>query len=496
MRTPQPSPADPAAMVAAALRQLSPCPRRLFVGFSGGADSTALLLLLHDHADRLGCELAAVHFDHGLRGRASRADAAWCRRFCELRNLPCRIIPLAVRTSQGRGEGLEAAARRLRLAAWRELAGPDDAVALGHHADDRAENLLLRLLRGSNCSGLTSLRNSQVVHGVRFVRPLLGLHKADLVAFLKARGIRDWREDVSNRDPALRRNFLREKLLPMLRHAVPETDAALAAALAALDDDAAFLEAAANDALVPHAHADALPLAFLRGLHDALRPRVLRRWMETQLDDDFIPDSNLLERLDEILARGPALAGESRRIPLPGGGELVLGRDRLRLATPAVTAPPSRSWRWRRTATLPWGDGRLRRTLCHGKVDPRRPDANSALFPVDALPATLTVRAWHEGDRMIPFGRSRPVSLKKLFVDRKILGENRFQHPLIVRPDDGAILWAVGLRHSALAPLHADEPAVRLDWEGTGYDSRGGLWIPARRRRKDYIGQITDKTKT
>jgi tRNA(Ile)-lysidine synthase len=435
------------------------------VGFSGGADSTALLLLLHDLADNLGGTVEAVHFDHGLRGRASRADAAWCRRFCELRNLPCQIIPLAVRNSQRGGEGLEAAARRLRLAAWRELAGPDDAIALGHHADDRAENLLLRLLRGSNCSGLTSLRTSQVIHGIRLVRPLLGCRKADIAAFLRARGIRDWREDASNRDSSLRRNFLREKLLPLLRDAVPETDAALAAAFVALDADAAFLEAAADAAIAPHLDADALPLAFLRGLHDALRPRVLRRWMESRTDGDFIPDSNLLERVNEILARSPTLAGESRRIPFPGGGELVLGRDRLRLATPTATAPPARTWRWRRTTTLPWGGGRLRRTLCRDQVDPRLPDANSALFPVDALPSVLTVRAWQEGDRMIPFGRSRPVSLKKLFVNRKILGENRFHHPLIIRPDDGEVLWAAGLRRSAVAPLRADEPAVRMDWE-------------------------------
>jgi len=474
-------PGPAATTVAVALGRLTPRPRRLLVGFSGGADSTALLLLASAAAPALGMAAEAVHFDHGLRGTASRADAAWCRRFCEVRGLPCRIIPLRVRDSQTRGEGIEAAARRLRLAAWRDLAGPDDAVVLGHHADDRAETLLLRLLRGSNCSGLTSLRGEQVVDGVRIVRPLLALRKAELVALLRAQGIRRWREDKTNRDPALRRNLLRQTILPALRAAIPETDAALAAALSALDADAAFLETAADTALAPHLRSAALPLAFLRDLHPALRPRVLRRWLTARTGHDLVPDAALLARLDDLLARARALSGESRRIPLPAGATLMLGRGHLRLADGAPTppaAPPETAWRWPRQATLPWGDGRLRRTRRRDGVgEARLPDANSALFPADALPSVLTVRPWHAGDRMIPFGRRRPVSLKKLFVDSKIHGAARLRHPVVADSRTGAVLWVAGLRRSALAPLDAaaPRPAVLLVWEpGPAVSARRG----------------------
>jgi tRNA(Ile)-lysidine synthase len=460
----------PATTVAVALGRLTPRPRRLLVGFSGGADSTALLLLTATAAPTLGMAIEAVHFDHGLRGPASRADAAWCRRFCEIRSLPCRTIPLPVRSSQRPGEGMEAAARRLRLAAWRDLAGPEDAVVLGHHADDRAENLLLRLLRGANCSGLTSLRGEQVVDGVRIVRPLLALRKAELVAHLHAQGIRRWREDVSNQDPAMRRNFLRQNILPALRAAIPETDAALTAALSALDADAAFLEAATDTALAPHLAAESLPLGFLRDLAPALRPRVLRRWLMAHTGHDLVPDAALLARLDDLLARARTLSGESRRIPLPTGATLVLGRGHLRLADDAsspLPPPPEIAWPWARQATLPWGDGQLRRTRArHGVGEACLPNANSALFPADALPTVLTVRPWRAGDRMIPFGRRRPVSLKKLFVDCQILGAARLRHPVMADPGSGAILWVAGLRRSALLPVAGPrQPAVLLAWQ-------------------------------
>lgn len=457
------TPASLAELVAACLRRHG-VPRRLLVGFSGGADSTALLLLLHELAAPLGYELAPVHFEHGLRAAAGRADAAWCQQFCELRKLPCTVIPLPVATSRRPGESLEATARRLRLAAWQELAGPEAAVALGHHADDRAENLLIRLLRGANCSGLTSLRSSQIMGGVRYLRPLLQVRKAALVAFLRARGVRDWREDHTNRNPAMRRNFIRQKMLPMLRQAVPETDAALAAALAALDADAAFLETAAELAFAPYAGAATLPAPLLRDLHPALRPRVLRRWLEPLIEGDWLPDRDLLDRLDQLLNQPASRGGESRRLPLPGGGELVLGRGQLGLAKPTPLPPRPRLWRWAQVATLRWLDGTLRRQMLPPGSAPRRPDANSAIFPVAVLPPTLTVRAWQEGDRMIPFGRRRPISLKKLFVDLKIYGEDRRRFPLLVRPDDDTILWVAGLRRSATAPLTGNELAVLMTW--------------------------------
>src|SRR5690606_29105961 len=129
-------------------RDLAGC--RLLVGFSGGADSTALLLgLLAAGAQ----DVLAVHGHHGLRGADADADAAWCRSFCAQRGIALRVEYLDVPGQRQSGESTEETGRRLRLALWQRLAaGACAAVFLGHHGDDVMEELVLRLARGANCS--------------------------------------------------------------------------------------------------------------------------------------------------------------------------------------------------------------------------------------------------------------------------------------------------------------------------------------------------------
>ncbi len=293
---------------------------RIFAGFSGGADSTALLLLLAEAAPG---RVTAVHFQHGLRGAAAERDAVWCRKFCKERGLPFRLVRLAVVKSRRPGESLEEAARRCRLEKWRKIAGPGDAVALGHHADDRIEELLLRLARGANASGLTGLRPERVVAGVRFVRPLLGQRRAAVEAFLKGRGVRNWREDRSNADTAFRRNAIRHKWLPMIREDAGH-DRGLLASLEALALDADFLEAEAARRLP-----ETTGLEAWRGLHPALLPRVLRLWLRRELGRDVVPVQAAVERLRGELARKPA---GTRLVPLGGGVTVGVSRRGLALA--------------------------------------------------------------------------------------------------------------------------------------------------------------------
>ena len=149
--------------------QLAPA-THYWVGFSGGADSTALLLILWAQGIR---PLTAVHFNHGLRENAADVDAEWCRNFCKTRDIPFLLHHLDIPGNRQPGEGIEAAARRCRLAAWAKLTKTDDAVVLGHQRDDAFEDLLLRLGRGANSSGLSPLRPERRVHELTFLRPLL-----------------------------------------------------------------------------------------------------------------------------------------------------------------------------------------------------------------------------------------------------------------------------------------------------------------------------------
>ena len=143
--------------------------RKVYCSLSGGADSLALLLFLEAHREKARYTLEAVHFEHGFRGRASIADADFCEKICKEHSVPLSTFHIDVPHKRLRGEGDEEAARRIRLEYWRKIVfNPEHTlVALGHHAEDRIENVLLRLFRGSNSTGLSSMR------AVRRLRPWL-----------------------------------------------------------------------------------------------------------------------------------------------------------------------------------------------------------------------------------------------------------------------------------------------------------------------------------
>src|SRR6185312_6911905 len=209
------------------------------VAFSGGADSLALLLLLWAHWPGRRRRLRALHFDHRLRGKSSRADAAFCARVCRALGVPLTAGAWA----EPDAAAGEAGARAARFAFFgREMRRRKLRVLwLGHQQDDIAESMLMRLARGSGAAGLAAPRPLQAGPGGRRLRPLLGLKKAELAAALAAAGAA-WREDETNTEGTFLRNRIRRRVLPAWRRASAGRDALAGAALARElleeDDDA------------------------------------------------------------------------------------------------------------------------------------------------------------------------------------------------------------------------------------------------------------------
>ena len=259
--------------------------QRLAVAVSGGSDSLALLLLLRRHAERRRLQLSVAHFHHGLRPEAD-ADAefaaSWARRLA----LPfwlCRSTALRPEMPN-----LEAAARRRRYRFFSRLLALSppaaDAVATGHTADDQAETVLLRLLRGTGPSGLSAIQPVLRARRGSILRPLLPFHRDELQAWLRAEGA-SWREDASNRDSRRRRNRIRHELLPALERDYNPRLRRRLAALAELvqAEEQVWAELTAQDRglaapiegaglQVETMRLAALPLARLR--------RLLRAWAE------------------------------------------------------------------------------------------------------------------------------------------------------------------------------------------------------------------------
>jgi tRNA(Ile)-lysidine synthase len=210
----------PEREVSRALARLGLSGRHLLVAVSGGLDSTALLHLLHAQAARHRLVLSVGHVNHGLRGEASEADEAAVRALAGRLGLPVRSRRADPRPRREGGPSrtrptLQEAAREARYAALRELAGELGAerIATAHTADDQAETVLLRLLRGSGPDGLAGIPERSG-DGV-VVRPLLGVPRRALEAWARGEGL-VWREDASNAKADYARNRLRLRWLPGL----------------------------------------------------------------------------------------------------------------------------------------------------------------------------------------------------------------------------------------------------------------------------------------
>lgn len=253
---------------------------RIVVGYSGGVDSGALLhaLALTPAVRTRG--LRAVHVHHGLQAGADDW-AAHCVATCAHLEVPCSVVHVDV--PRDSGEGLEAAARTARHAAFAAQLAPGDVLALAHHRDDQAETVLLRALRASGPDGLAAMRPLRRFGNGWLWRPLLALPRAQLQAYAQAHGLH-WIEDPSNAADDADRNFLRNRVMPLLRTRWPHADAALSTVAMLQADTSALLAAGDDDALATARTHDpaVLRLDALRALPATRRARVLRLWIDTR----------------------------------------------------------------------------------------------------------------------------------------------------------------------------------------------------------------------
>jgi tRNA(Ile)-lysidine synthase len=261
----------------------------------------ALLAVLRAHWPER--RLVALHFNHGLRGRASEADERFCRKFAA--TLGIKYLAGVWKEAPRQGAS-EADARAARHVFFRSMLTRlrSRVLWLGHQQDDIAESMLMRLARGSGAGGLAAPRPVQVFQDGRVhLRPLLTLKKAELAAALKQAGLK-WREDASNRGQAFFRNRVRRAVVPVWQETAGRdalAGAARARELLEEDDDA--LEAWL-DRLAPLKRG-VLDGRKLAGVPRAVTRRALHRWLlAVRADTDLSRQG--FELLLAALERGAA----------------------------------------------------------------------------------------------------------------------------------------------------------------------------------------------
>jgi len=433
---------------------------RVLVAVSGGADSTALLYILHALAPDLGIKLAVTHLNHGLRGPASENDTRFVERMVGRLKLEFHGHRIQLDASAG---SLEERGRQARYAFFNRLAEEHGytKIALGHHMDDNAEAVLLHLLRGSGIRGLSGI---PPVRGHRIVRPLMDLRRTEITGFLQEYQLA-YVVDASNTDLRFDRNRVRHLLIPFLQKQFNTNAVAVLHRTAdlcwqeerwlqnllapILTETVASLD---PECMMLHIHRlIAEPLAVRRRLiRDALR-----KWRGDLKGIRAVHIDNLIELL------GPQSEGKRFCLPNRIGVErtqshlffkIRQGRGWLPLSQPPdylyqIPLPESHSI----MVDISESGQRFKFSVTQNlrKEYLGAADGYSAWFDMDKLTFPLNIRNFKPGDRMSLWGMQGHQKIKKLFGDRKIPLAQRYCTPLLVSGND--IIWVPGIRRSALA---------------------------------------------
>jgi tRNA(Ile)-lysidine synthase len=443
--------------VAAALSDLpegSSIPH-ILIALSGGADSVALthvLFRLRERRKGRRYELTAGHLNHGLREVESDRDERFVRELCER----LQIGLVAERADlQPASPNLEERARELRYEFLNRTANRLGAglIAVAHHADDQAETVMLRLLRGSGAAGLGAM--AARAPG-RIVRPLLGVRRVEIIEYLDAIGA-TYVTDSSNITRTILRNRVRLDLIPMLeREYAPRLSrrlAGLAGELRALDD---YISAEARRELRRRLlDPDRLLLAGFADLHPALGAATVREWLRERRGNLRRVGREEIDRIVRTMA-GRAAGTPGSIVRLTGGSRLRWEYDSVVFeAASAAPLPPSpvelNLDGITEVAGFTFVAHRLRpadvRLGWKGEGSDARP--LEALFDADLLGGRLVVRGFCIGDRVRPLGMSGSRKVQDVFVDRKLPRKRRATWPIVSMRSE--VLWIPGMVRSRLA---------------------------------------------
>ena len=380
---------------------------KVIAAVSGGADSVAMLFALYLLRDELGITLEAAHFNHHLRGAESDRDEAFVTDFCGRYCIPLHLG--SGRIVSGK-KGLEAAARDARYAFLRSLPGK---VATAHTADDNAETVLMRLIRGTGLKGLGAIAP---VSG-NVIRPMLTVTRDDVEAFLEEYALPHV-EDSSNAEDDFLRNRIRHGILPLMRAENPRIGENLSAMALLLRQDEACLQAMIPEEQMPD-------VSRLKAMEPALRRRTLERFLKAQGVRE--PEQIHILQAEQLLYHW----SPSASMQFPGGVTIGRQYDRLVRLECAPELPETR-------LSVP---GEIciggKRFVSEYATDlEERPDS-VLVCPV----GELIVRSRRSGDTMRLPGGTR--SLKKMYIDRKIPASQRTAVPVLA--DDRGVLAVFGI---------------------------------------------------
>lgn len=424
---------------------------RIAVAFSGGADSVALLHFLKSE----GFEPSAIHINHGIRGEEADGDEEFCRDFCAKNSIPfyCSNIdvPGAAKVS---GEGLEEAARRMRYAEIEKIVTKEGItrVATAHHADDNMETLIFNLTRGASLKGAGAI---PPIRGI-YIRPLIEATREEIITYCNENSL-EYVVDSTNFDTDYTRNFIRHKIIPLIKQINPD----------AADSFGRFTACARRDEDFISSELTALLETDRRDILCEKHPALLTRYIyRKSAEFDVVPSQKSVETLLCAIKAG----NEYKCVDLGKELKAFCDRNRVSFELTGGKTPPFEKTELVQGENKLGDNGILFLTEDKTQLEKFLNIYKRSVYTKinsDKIKGTLYVRQRENGDSYRYGGMTR--SLKKLFNSKKISIKQRDILPLVC--DEGGIVWIPSFPHRDGMKPEKDSEIIYIGYIGEKNDN-------------------------
>lgn len=423
----------------------------VLIGYSGGADSGALLSYMHKYSRAHGIHIAAAHINHCIRGAEADRDEQFCRDVCESLGIELfveRVDVPALAASDGKG--LEETGRRVRYRTYRGIidSHPElHSVALAHHAEDNMETVIFNMCRGTGIRGLSGI---PPVRGERVIRPLIYCTKSEIIGYCIANDI-PYVTDTTNGDIDYTRNYIRAEILPRLTRINPSPEIAISQLCTLLRNDDVYIQRQASEFLSKNEIETSCSRQLLSGQDQALLSRIVRYMYDKTAERLYgrerpytVLDFEHVRAVTRIIKGG----GAHSRISLPGKIlAAVEGDDFMFLGEEEYDS----KYMYCPEFNIRMDDGEHIISELDAVISVlREPDIDYEFalrgrfasfsriaLRADSIKGTLYIRSREAGDKIFSGGMNRLT--KKLYCERRIPRDVRNILPVFC--DDDGIVW-------------------------------------------------------
>ena len=420
-------------------RELINSGEKILVGFSGGPDSVFLLLLLSKFRTRLKIQISAVHINHSLRGKDAAEDEQFCRKYCSDINVEFTSVKKNVRSfALKQGISLEEAGRILRYKEYNRILKQNrlDKIATAHNSNDNTETVLLNLIKGTGLDGISGIP----VLRENIIRPVLCFSKEEILAYLNKNNIL-YRTDKSNEESGFERNFLRNRVIPLLKEKInPSIDNAVLISSENFRNIRDYVLTKEAESFKKTRRDKSGNLLIRSGdiekAESSLRGLLLKTLIERELRIQMFSAD-----IKKILSLADAQTG--RKIQLSGGIVVFKERDHLKIIN-----GPAKPDNYMTTIHI----GEERDTPA-GKITIKKCDSNSIMYSnnknkeyisADNVSSDFTIRRWKEGDSFHPLGMKGSKKVSDFLNEQKVESFGKKNHLILLNRNK--IVWIIGLR--------------------------------------------------